>query len=130
MTTTLLSASSQERSAQVFNIASVIAVLLLPVFPILMLWIAGSIFVYASIAHHPNQRVREYLRFSGYRFYGLVGSLVVVLNYTNELRRLFGGTMPMWGAIWLISILVVVPLGLRDIRRAARERWVDMAIDT
>lgn len=130
MTTQWLSAASQQRAAQLFNMFSVIAVTLMPAFPILLLWIAGSILVYASCAHHPNQVVCEYIRIGGYRFYGLVGSLVVVLIYSNELKTLFGGAMQMWLAIWLISFLVVVPFGLRDIWRASQEQWRDMSVES
>jgi hypothetical protein len=125
----ILTALSQKRAAQRFNALSVGAILLMPAFPILLLWIAGSILVYAISAHHPNPRVQEYIRFGGYRFYGLVGALLISLTYTNELKRLFGGALEMWAAIWGISILVVVPFGLRDIWRAGKESWQDMQVD-
>lgn len=123
MQQTYLSARQQRLSAQVFNIASIIAVLAPP---LIMLWIAASIFVYAAIAHHPNPRVVKYLRSAGYRFYGLAGSLVVVLNYSEQMKPWFGGTLHMWLAVWLISLLVIVPLGVRDIVRAAREPWAGL----
>ena len=83
----LISAAQCRRSAQIFIIGSIIAVL---VPPLLMVWIAASIFAYASVAHHPDMRVREYQRWAGYRFYGLVGTLVVVLNFSGEMKDLAG----------------------------------------
>ncbi|HQR61069.1 MAG TPA: DUF2244 domain-containing protein, partial [Methylophilaceae bacterium] len=58
--------------------------------------------------------------------YGLAGSLVVVLNYTEIMKHWFGGALHMWLAVWLVSLLVIVPMGLRDIVRAAREPWADL----
>lgn len=127
MAENLITAHQQKVSAQVFNWASICAVLIPP---LIMLWIAASIFTYAAIAHHPNQRVVDYLRPSGYRFYGLVGSLVVLLNYTEQLRHLLGGMLNMWFTVWLVSLLVIVPVGLRDILRASREEWRDMQVVT
>lgn len=108
----LITARQQKLSAQIFNIASICAVL---VPPLILLWIAASIFTYAAIAHHPNQRVVEYLRKAGYRFYGLVGSLVVALNYTGIMKDWFGSVQAMWISIWLLSLLVIVPPGIRDL---------------
>jgi hypothetical protein len=128
METKLLTAESQRRTAQRFNILSMIAITLMPIFPLLLIWIAGSILVYASSAHHPNPKVCNYIRYGGYRFYGLIGAVLVILTYTNELKKLFGGALHMWLAIWIVSIIVVVPLGLRDVIRAGREQWQDITV--
>lgn len=125
----ILTAVSQKRAAQLFNVLSMIAVILMPAFPILLIWGAGSILVYAASAHHPNPIVREYIRFAGYRFYGLAGTLLVLLTFSNELKKLSGGALHMWLAIWAISFLIVVPLGLRDVWRASREQWQDMPLE-
>lgn len=124
---TVLSIRQQKLSAQIFNIASIVSVLIPP---LILLWIAASIFTYAAIAHHPNTKVREFLRPAGYRFYGLVGSLVVALNYSGLLKQWLGSTTHVWLAVWAASLLVVVPLGLRDIFRAAKEPWGELAIET
>ncbi|CAG0956578.1 hypothetical protein MTYP_00493 [Methylophilaceae bacterium] len=129
MSVQIISAASQMRAAQLFNMLSIAAITLMPAFPILLLWIAGSILVYSASVCHPNPVVREYVKVGGYRFYGLVGSLLVVLVYANELKKMFGGAVQMWLAIWLVSFLIVVPLGLRDIWRAAREEWRDMRVE-
>jgi len=129
-----ITAGQQKFSAQVFNIASIASVV---VFPLIMLWIAASIFTYAAIAHHPNHSVREYVRYAGYRFYGLVGTLVVGLNYTEQMKHWIPGviklgalTIPMiWPYVWLASVLAIVPLGMRDILRAHAEQWQDMTVE-
>jgi hypothetical protein len=122
----LVSAAQCRRSAQIFIIGSMIAVL---VPPLLMVWIAASIFAYASVAHHPDLRVREYQRWAGYRFYGLVGSLIVVLNFSGEMKALLGGGMNLLLTVWVMSLLVVVPLGIRDLIRIGRENWQDMSVE-
>lgn len=122
----LVSAAQCRRSAQIFIIGSMIAVL---VPPLLMVWIAASIFAYASVAHHPDMRVREYQRWAGYRFYGLVGTLIVVLNFSGEMKDLLGGGMNLLFTVWALSLLVVVPLGIRDLIRIHRENWQDMMVE-
>lgn len=122
----IISAGQCKLSARVFSIGSIIATLLPFLAPI---WIAGSIFTYAAVAHHPDSRVGEYTRWAGYRFYGVAGSFVVLLNFSGELKALLGGAMNMWLTVWAIGILVVVPLGLRDIYRAGRENWQDLTIE-
>ena len=121
----VISANQQKLSARIFNIASIVAVLIPP---LLMLWIAASIFVYASLIHHPNPRIADYLLPAGYRFYGLVGSLVAALNFTEQLNHLLGSNLTMWLTVWGLAILVIVPWGLRDIIRAGHEPWQDMLL--
>lgn len=118
-----ITAAQCRRSAQIFIIGSMLAVIIPP---LTMVWIAASIFIYASVAHHPDQRVREYQRWAGYRFYGIAGTLVVILNFAGPLKALLGGTFNMLAAVWAVSLLVVVPLGIRDLIRISRENWQDM----
>lgn len=122
----LVSAAQSRRSAQIFIIGSMISVL---VPPLLMVWIAASIFAYASVAHHPDMRVREYQRWAGYRFYGLVGMLIVLLNFSGAMKDWLGGTMNLLLTVWALSLLVVVPLGIRDLIRISRENWQDMMVE-
>jgi len=94
-------------------------------FPPLMIWLGASIFVYASIAHHPNLRTREYHRWAGYRFYGATGAMVVI---GQPIYGLLGG----WNglvAVWLLVFFIVVPAGLVGIWKAAKEDWKDMTIE-
>ena len=122
----IISAAQCKFSARIFNIGCIIAALLPVLAPI---WIAGSIFTYAAVAHHPDSRVGEYTRWAGYRFYGVAGSFVVLLNFSGELKALLGGALHMWLTVWAIGILVIVPLGLRDIYSAGRDNWQDLAIE-
>ena len=116
-----LSANSQRLSARIFNIASMVAS---AIPPLLMIWIAASIFVYASVAHHPNPRVVHYNRIAGYRFYGVAGAMVVLGQPIYGLLGNWHGLL----ALWAIIALVVIPLGLRDLVRVQREDWQDMHI--
>lgn len=121
----ILSSRQQKLSAQIFNVASIVSVLIPP---LILLWIAASIFTYAAVAHHPNPRVREFLRPAGFRFYGLVGSLVVVLNFSGLMKQWMGSASSVWLTVWAVSLLVIVPLGVRDILRASRASWPDMQV--
>jgi hypothetical protein len=132
-----VTAAEQRRDAKLFNILSCIAVGLMPFIIPALLWLAASIFVHASIAHHPNQRVRDFLYPGGYRFYGVVGAWVVVPNLREEISKWLPGVLnlgilhiPMfWVWLWAISLLVVLPLGIRDIVRANKENWQDMTVE-
>ena len=109
-------------AARLFNIASITATLIAP---LLMIWIAASIFTYASIAHHPNPRTVYYNRISGYRFYGAAGAMVIFGQPVYSLFENWYGLV----AAWLILVVVVVPFGIWDIFRAGRESWEDLIIE-
>ena len=127
MTIKTCSAAQQMRAAQSFSFFSSIAVLIPVLIPI---WIAASIFVYAAAACHPNPKVCDYIKYSGYRFYGLVGALVVILNFNSHLAKMTGGVYQLAIIIWVLAILVVVPLGVRDVLRARKEPWQDIQFDS
>lgn len=142
----LISASSSRFSAQIFNIITIAALLLslsalllgkllasqkigfLPFvlsLPPVMIWLGASIFVYASIAHHPNARTAHYNKWAGYRFYGVMGSLVVI---GPSIYGLMGG----WQGLVLVlgfAVAIIVPWALYDIYKAAREPWQDMTVE-
>lgn len=141
----LISASSSRFTAQLFNIITVVVMMVsisalmlgkllagkvgfLPFvlsLPPVMLWFGGSIFVYASIAHHPNSRVAHYNKWAGYRFYGVMGSLMVI---GPAIYGLLGG----WQGLMLVqglAVTIIVPWALLDIFRAAREPWADMTVE-
>lgn len=133
----IITAKQQQRSAQIFPFFSSLSVLAMPLIIPMLLWLAASIFVYAAVAHHPNQKVRDYLVPAGYRFYGLVGALVIVLNFSPQMSKWFSGTLnfgplhlPMfWVWVWVLCLLVVIPLGVWDILRANKELWRDMEVE-
>lgn len=138
----LITAASSLRSARLFNYLSIATTLLsaslyslgqflgnvkiafLPLamsLPPVMIWLAASIFVYAAIAHHPNLRVRHFNKWAGYRYYAIVGLLVVV---ANDAAHLVG-----WGGIWIFFVLALVPWAGYDIWKAGSESWQDIEID-
>jgi hypothetical protein len=122
----VITADSQRRAAQIFNQISCAVIVL---FPLIFIWLCASIFVYASIAHHPNPRVVDYLRPAGHRFYGITGFLVVILNFSSPMAKWVGGMLHLAILIWIICLLVILPLGIRDILRAGKENWQDLTIN-
>ncbi len=122
MATQIVTGKSALFASRIFNIASIVATLIAP---LLMIWIAASIFVYASVAHHPNPRTVYYNRIAGYRFYGATGTMVVFGQPIYGLFNNWHGLV----AAWSIIAIVVVPFGLWDIIRAGRENWQDLTIE-
>ena len=142
----LITASSSRFAAQLFNILTVTALTIsltalllgkllashkigfLPFvlsLPPVMIWLGGSIFVYASIAHHPNPRTAHYNKWAGYRFYGVMGSLMVIGPAIYGLLDGWQGLVLVMG----LAVLIIVPWALFDIYKAAREPWADMTIE-
>lgn len=138
----LISAASCKRSARLFNLLAIATTLLaagmfglgnliadkklafLPMamsLPPIMIWLAASIFVYASIAHHPDLTVRHYNKWAGYRYYAVVGTLTV---FSNDLAHLPTG----WLGVWALFILALVPWSTYDIWKAGRENWRDIEV--
>lgn len=144
--TRVIPATSSRFNAQLFNILTVVALTLslsalllgkllasqkvgfLPLvlsLPPVMIWLGASIFVYASIAHHPNPLTAHYNKWAGYRFYGVMGSLVV---FGPMLYGVLGG----WQGLVLVmgfAVAIIVPWALYDIYRAAREPWQDITVE-
>ena len=142
----LITASSSRFAAQLFNIITV-AVLTISLtalllgkllashnigflpfvlsLPPVMIWLGASIFVYASIAHHPNPRTAHYNKWAGYRFYGVMGSLMVIGPAIYGLLDGWQGLMLVLG----LAVTIIVPWALFDIYKAAREPWADMTIE-
>lgn len=142
----LITASSSRFAAQLFNLITV-AVLLISLtalligkllashkigflpfvlsLPPVMLWLGASIFVYATIAHHPNPRTAHFNKWAGYRFYGVMGSLVV---FGQPIYDLLGGWMGLMLVLGL-AVTIIVPWALWDIYKAARAPWQDMVIE-
>jgi len=142
----VIPAASSRFAAQLFNLITVVVMLVslttlllgkllasqkigfLPFvlsLPPIMIWLGGSIFVYASIAHHPNSLAAHYNKWAGYRFYGVMGSLVVI---GPAIYGLLGG----WQGLMLVlgsAVAIIVPWALFDIVKAAREPWQDVTIE-
>ena len=90
--------------------------------PPVMIWLAFSIFVYASIAHHPDLKVRHYNKWAGYRYYAVVGTLTV---FSNDLAHLPTG----WPGVYVLMVAALVPWALYDIWKAGREAWHDIEME-
>ena len=138
----LVTAASCKRSARLFNLLAIASTLLaasmfglgnliadkklafLPMamsLPPIMIWLAASIFVYASIAHHPDLTVRHYNKWAGYRYYAVVGTLTI---FSNDLAHLPTG----WLGVWGLFILALVPWSVWDIWKAGKEPWRDIEV--
>jgi hypothetical protein len=110
-------------SAQVFNLATIVAVII-PI-PLLMIWIGASMFVYAANAHHPDERVARYTRRAGYRFYGVTGGMVIL---GPPLFSWIGGFQGVF-MIWAIIALGLIPAAIWEILKARREMWRDIVVE-
>jgi heme/copper-type cytochrome/quinol oxidase subunit 2 len=124
----IITAKQQMRAAQGFTFFSCLAVLLLPLAIPLFIWVAASIFMYAAAANHPNPKVCEYITQSGYRFYSTF-ALLVVMSFFGFMIGEKIGVLNVLFLVWGISVLMVVPLGVRDMLRAAKEDWQDMKME-
>jgi hypothetical protein len=90
-----------------------------------MIWLGASIFVYASIAHHPNLQTRHFNKWAGYRFYGVMGSLVVFGQPIYSIAGGFTGLMMVMG----LAVAIIVPWAIVDIVKARRAHWEDQVFD-
>ena len=124
----IITAKQQMRASQGFTFFSCLAVLFLPLVIPLFIWVAASIFMYAAAAHHPNPTVCEYIKQAGYRFYSTFALLVVMAYFGFMLGEKIG-VLNVLFLVWGISVLLVVPLGVRDILRASKENWQDMKLE-
>ncbi|MCB5186294.1 hypothetical protein LG201_13850 [Methylobacillus gramineus] len=129
MSSTTISAKSQKRCAQLFNIGSVIAMTLMPIFPVLFIWIGISIFVYSANIQHPSPQVRKYTQYAGYRFYGISGCLLACMIFAGVLIPLLGNALHLVLLLWLIGFVVVVPAGISALIKASKAPWKDFTID-
>ena len=139
----LISASSSRFAAQLFNIITVGVMMIslttlllgkllvshkvgfLPLvlsMPPVMIWLAASMFVYAAIAHHPNETVRHYNKWAGYRYYGIVGFLTI---FANDIAHLPTG----WTGVWVLMGVALIPWSLYDLWRAGKEDWQDLVVE-
>ena len=134
-----LTARSCANSARLFNYGTMIAVTLsgVPLFLVtgevatatiiaaimgivpLVLWFGGSMLVYALNRHHPDERVGHYTQQAAYRYYALMGSLVVVGTF-------FPPEIFYFRIYWLLAALIIIPWSVLDLVRISREAWRDI----
>ena len=116
-----ISAKSARRNAAIFNYGNLLAVLI-PM-PIGVLWFAASIAVYIMFRHHPNPRVGHYTQWAAYRFYGLVGLVVVIATF-------FGTSLQAWLITWAVLAAILIPWTLYDLFLIYRkENWQDTQVE-
>ena len=113
-TTKIISAQSARRSATWFNYGNLLAILI-PM-PIMVFWFGASIAVYTMLRHHPNERVGHYTQWAAYRFYGLLGLVVVVATF-------FGTSLSAWLITWAVLAIIMLPWTLYDLILIYKEEW-------
>jgi hypothetical protein len=84
----------------------------------LVLWFGGSMLLYALNRHHPNERVGYYTQWAAYRFYALLGTLIVVGTF-------FPPEIFYFMIYWIITAAIIIPWSIWDIIRINREEWHD-----
>lgn len=115
----IVPARSARTAAKLFNYGNIISVLM--PFPLIIFWFGASMFVYAMNRHHPNERVGHYTQQAAYRFYGIVGALIVVGTFFPPEVRYFL-------TYWALTAAVLIPWSVIDIIRINREAWQDVAV--
>lgn len=112
----IISGKSARKAAGLFNIGNIIS-MLLP-FPLGIFWMGLSMVVYAMNRHHPNEKVGYYTQQAAYRFYGIVGFVVVVAIF-------FGTDINYWLITWIISAGILIPWSIVDLIRIRKDNWQD-----
>lgn len=117
----MVSGLSARKAAQLFNIGNIVAILL-PL-PLGLLWLGGSMIIYAMNRHHPNPRVGHYTQQAAYRFYGVSGFFVAAATFIP------GNGWTWYLIAWALAALIIIPWSLLDIMRIRSETWHDVAIN-
>ena len=116
----VVSPASARRMASLFNYGNLVAVLL-PL-PLGIFWLGASMFVYAMNRHHPNPRVGDYTQSAAYRFYGVVGFVVVIATF-------FGASLLAWLITWAVVAAILIPWTIYDLICIYRETWTETLIE-
>jgi len=114
----VVTAEEAKKSAKVFNYGNIAAVLI--PFPLFIFWFGASMFVYAMYRHHPNSRVGYYTQIAANHYYALAGMLVPILTFAPGDFFLKYGWM-----LWVASVVVIIPLSIREILKINKEVWQD-----
>lgn len=105
---------SAERMSMIFMLIATIVPMIL--------WFAVSIVIYIIARHHPNERAGHYTQQAAYRYYGVVGLIVVAGTF-------YGTNVNYWLVTWVVCALVLVPWSLVDIIRIFKEPWQDTIVE-
>lgn len=115
----IVPARSARAAAKLFNYGNIIAILM--PFPLVIFWFGASMLVYAMNRHHPNERVGYYTQQAAYRFYAIIGALIVVGTF-------FPPKVSYFFTYWGLSAAILIPWSIIDIIRINREDWHDTAV--
>ena len=88
----------------------------------MILWFGVSIAIYIIAKHNPNERVGHFTQQAAYRYYGIIGFIVVAGTF-------FGTDVDLWIYTWLISAAILVPLSIYDLILIKKEQWADVEIE-
>lgn len=139
MASKLLTGTACRRSAALFDWGNLVAVSLagIPLFTIdatvgigtilaailgivpLILWFGGSMLLYAFVRHHPQPRVGHHAQWAAYRYYGLMGSLIVVATF-------FPPDLDYYRLYWGLAAVILLPWTVLALVRIHREPWPDV----
>ncbi len=142
MATKTVSGRSCRRAASTFDWGNLIAVSLagVPLFLVsgevgiativaaimgivpLIFWFGASMMVYAMCRHHPEDRVGQFTQWAAYRYYALMGSLIVVATF-------FPPDLNYYRAYWMVAALILIPWTIYALSGIYRERWQDVQIE-
>lgn len=114
----VVTAANACKTAKLFYYGNLLSVLI--PFPVFILWFGAGILVYAMLRHHPNPRVGYYTQIATYHYYGLAGGLVPILTFAPG-----DFFVNWWWALWLVCVVILVPLSIRQLLRINREPWQD-----
>ena len=96
---------------------------LLPL-PLGILWLGGSMLVFAMHKHHPNPKVGEYTQRAAYRLYGVMGAVVPVATFFP------GRGFAHWLLAWATAALILIPWSIRSLIRIRRDTWNDVILSS
>ncbi|WP_018864615.1 MULTISPECIES: hypothetical protein [Thioalkalivibrio] len=142
MATKTVSGRKSRRAASLFDIGNLISVSIagIPLFVVssdevgvgfiiaaimgivpLVLWFGGSMLVYALNRHHPDPRVGYHTQWAAYRYYALMGALIVVATF-------FPPDLDYYRAYWAIAAAILLPWTIYALYTIYREPWMDVEI--
>lgn len=100
---------------------SMIFMLIATIVP-MILWFGVSIVIYIIARHHPNARAGHYTQQAAYRYYGVVGLIVVAGTF-------YGTNVNYWLVTWVVCALILVPWSVIDVIRIFKEPWQDILVE-
>ncbi len=87
----------------------------------MLLWFGISIVVYIIARHHPNARAGHYTQLAAYRYYGIIGFIIVVGTF-------YGTEVFYWVVTWIICASILIPWTIIDLISIKRAEWTDTII--